>query len=103
MYPGIKRIVDLLVSFTLIVSLLPVWFFAALAIKLTSPGPLLFPQTRGGRFGQPFTSYKFRTMRVDHVHNPTEIVPLTHDAITPIGRFLRRLKIDELPQLFNVL
>jgi undecaprenyl phosphate N,N'-diacetylbacillosamine 1-phosphate transferase len=102
-YTGIKRIVDVAVSATLIVLLAPIWLLTALAIKLGSPGPVLFAQIRGGRRGQPFTSYKFRTMRVDHVHDPNEIVPLTHGAITPMGRLLRRLKIDELPQLFNVL
>src|SRR5438552_1167373 len=85
------------------VLLVPVWLTAAIAIKLTSPGPVLFRQTRGGRFGRPFESYKFRTMRADHRHDPTEIVPLTHAAITPVGRVLRRLKIDELPQLLNIL
>ncbi|HOA74845.1 MAG TPA: sugar transferase [Phycisphaerae bacterium] len=102
-YLAIRRIVDVLVSFTLMVLLLPVWLVAAVGIKLTSPGPLLFTQTRGGRFGKPFTAYKFRTMRADHVHDPTEVVPLNHRAITRFGRFLRRTKIDETPQLYNVL
>lgn len=87
----------------MIVLLVPIWLAAAIAIKLTSPGPVLFSQTRGGLKGQPFESLKFRTMRVDHRHDPNEIVPLTHNAITPVGRLLRRLKIDELPQLLNVL
>ena len=91
------------VSALLIIALSPVWLAAALATKLTSPGPILFCQTRGGRGGQPFESLKFRTMRAEHRHDPKEIIPLTHQAITPVGRLLRRLKIDELPQLFNVL
>lgn len=94
---------DVLVSFVLILLLLPVWLVTAVTIKLTSPGPLLFTQTRGGRRGRPFTSYKFRTMRSDHVHDPTELMPLTHSSITPVGRSLRRLKIDETPQLLNIL
>ena len=94
---------DVFVSLALILLLLPVWLATALAIKLTSPGPLLFTQTRGGRRGRPFTSYKFRTMRSDHVHDPTELMPLTHSSITPVGRSLRRLKIDETPQLLNIL
>lgn len=98
-----KRLIDVLVSLILIMLLLPVWLLAALAVKLTSPGPVLFSQPRGGRGGVPFLSYKFRTMRADHRHDPNEIVPLTHSAITPVGRVLRRLKIDEMPQLFNVL
>jgi len=103
MYPPIKRFVDVLVSLVLIVLILPVWVLCALAVKLTSPGPLLFTQIRGGRGGQPFDALKFRTMRTDHVHDPTEIVPLAHQGITPIGRLLRRTKLDESLQLINVL
>ncbi len=102
-YFAIRRIIDVLVSLTLMLLLLPVWLVTAVLIKLTSPGPLLFSQTRGGFRGVPFTAYKFRTMRADHVHDPTEIVPLSHGSITPFGRFLRRTKIDETPQLFNIL
>ena len=102
-YPPIKRSLDVLVRLVLIVLLTPVWILSAVLVKGTSAGPMLFRQTRGGRGGRPFDSLKFRTMRTDHVHDPTEIVPLTHSAVTPAGRLLRRLKIDELPQLFNVL
>lgn len=102
-YPAIRRAVDVLVSSVLILLLLPVWTLTAIITKLTSPGPLLFTQTRGGRNGVPFTAYKFRTMRADHVHDPKEIVPLNHGGITRFGRFLRRSKIDETPQLFNIL
>jgi len=102
-YPAIKRVIDIAVSFVLITLLVPVWAVAGLAVKLSSPGPMFFVQTRGGRGGRPFCSLKFRTMRAGHVHDPEEIVPLTHPGITAAGRVLRRLKIDELPQLFNVL
>ena len=103
MYRWIKRITDVVGSLTMIVLLAPIGLLTAVAIKLTSPGPVFFVQPRGGRDGQPFASMKFRTMRTDHVHDITEVVPLSHTAITPMGRFLRRWKIDELPQLFNVL
>jgi undecaprenyl phosphate N,N'-diacetylbacillosamine 1-phosphate transferase len=102
-YPAIKRAVDVAVGLLLIVTLAPVWVLAALAVRLSSPGPVLFRQVRGGRGGGAFWSYKFRTMRADHVHDPNEIVPLVHPAVTPAGRVLRRFKIDELPQLWNVL
>ena len=101
-YPFVKRLLDVIISLALIFLLSPIWILAALGVKLTSPGPLFFTQARGGRGGRPFESLKFRTMRTDHVHDPTEIVPLTHSAVTPVGRLLRRLKIDELPQLLNV-
>ncbi len=103
MYQFVKRVIDILVSLALIILLAVVWLPAAILVKLTSPGPLLFVQTRGGRGGRPFASYKFRTMRADHVHDIHEIVPLSHASITPVGRVLRRFKIDEMPQLFNVL
>jgi len=102
-YPFLKRLFDVLVSFMLIVLLAPVWIAAAVAVKFSSPGPLFFVQTRGGRDGKPFSLIKFRTMRAGHVHDPTEIVPLSHPGITRIGHVLRRTKIDELPQLLNVL
>lgn len=102
-YLRIRRLFDLLLSLALIVLLLPVWAVAAVLIKLTSPGPLLFSQTRGGYKSQPFTAYKFRTMRADHVHDPTEVVPIGHQNITRLGRFLRRTKIDETPQVYNIL
>ncbi|GMV98375.1 MAG: hypothetical protein AMXMBFR83_27250 [Phycisphaerae bacterium] len=102
-YAALKRTGDVAISLALIVLLLPLWLLAALAVKLTSPGPVLFSQERGGRGGVPFRSYKFRTLRADHVHDPAEIVPLNHAHVTPVGRWLRRFKIDEMPQLFNVL
>jgi lipopolysaccharide/colanic/teichoic acid biosynthesis glycosyltransferase len=102
-YAAIRRVVDIAVSAMLIVLISPVWLLTAIAIKLASPGPLLFSQPRGGRYGIPFAIRKFRTMRADHVHDPTEIVPLGHQNITPLGHFLRRSKIDETPQLFSVL
>ncbi|HOB73166.1 MAG TPA: sugar transferase [Phycisphaerae bacterium] len=98
-----KRCIDFAVAALLIVLLSPVWLVAALAVKLTSRGPVLFSQPRGGRGGVPFLSYKFRTMTANHRHDPKEIVPLSHPNVTPVGRVLRRLKIDELPQLWNVL
>ncbi len=103
MYAALKRTLDVIVSLALITLLLPVWGLAAAAIRLTSPGPVFYSQIRGGRHGRPFRSLKFRTMRADHVHDPREIVPLTHAAITPVGRLLRRTKLDETPQLINIL
>lgn len=102
-YPHVKRLLDILVAAALLLLLAPVIAAVAVLVKCTSPGPVLFIQTRGGQHGRPFRLYKFRTMRSDHVHDPTEIVPLTHQAITPLGHFLRRTKLDELPQLWNVL
>lgn len=98
-----KRGFDVVGSGVLIVALSPVMLVAAVAVKVTSPGPLLFRQERTGLRGKRFYPAKFRSMRTDHVHDTKEIVPLAHPGITPVGRFIRRFKIDELPQLFCVL
>jgi len=97
-----KRPFDLVVALALVVGLSPVMVLAALAVKFTSRGPVFFRQERTGRDGAAFFPPKFRTMRSDHRHDISEIVPLGHSAITPVGRWLRRLKVDELPQLFCV-
>jgi len=83
---------------------LPVMLAAAIAIKLTSKGPVLFKQTRVGLNGELFTLYKFRSMYVD-AEARTGAVWATKDdpRVTKVGRWLRRLRIDELPQLWNVL
>ncbi|HLJ45801.1 MAG TPA: sugar transferase [Bryobacteraceae bacterium] len=82
---------------------LPVIFVTALAVRLSSKGPVFFRQTRVGRNGVPFTLYKFRSMFVD-AESRTGAVWATKDdpRITPVGRWIRKLRIDELPQLFNV-
>jgi undecaprenyl phosphate N,N'-diacetylbacillosamine 1-phosphate transferase len=86
-----------------LVVLSPLLLLASLAIRLTSRGPLLFTQDRVGRGGRRFRVLKFRTMSGGRRPDPEELVPLDHPEITPVGRLLRRTKIDELPQLFNVL
>jgi len=83
---------------------LPLMILVAIAVKLTSKGPALYRQTRAGLYGEPFTVYKFRSMRVD-AEVATGAVWATKDdpRITPIGKWLRKLRLDELPQFFNVL
>jgi sugar transferase (PEP-CTERM system associated) len=83
---------------------LPIIILVALAVKLTSPGPVLFSQKRVGLNGRPFTLYKFRSMVVD-AEAKTGAVWATRDdpRVTSIGRFLRRSRLDELPQLINIL
>lgn len=98
-----KRPFDLVAALLLVVVLSPLLLLAALLTKLTSSGPILFIQERAGQAGCRFNLLKFRTMRAARVPDPTELVPLDHADITPVGRILRRFKIDELPQLFNVL
>jgi lipopolysaccharide/colanic/teichoic acid biosynthesis glycosyltransferase len=98
-----KRPFDLFASVLCIILLSPILILTALAVKTTSRGPLLFRLDRTGLNGVRIRPPKFRSMRQTHVHDITEIVPLGHPAITPVGRFIRRFKIDELPQLFCVL
>ncbi len=98
-----KRGFDLVASAILILLLSPVMLLTACAVKLTSRGPLLFRQERTGLRGRRFYPAKFRSMRTEHTHDTKEVVPLSHPGITPIGRFIRRFKIDELPQLFCIL
>ncbi len=127
---AIKRSVDIIVALLLLVPLLPIMLVVALAVRLDSPGPVLFRQRRLGRDMEPFTVLKFRTMAADsspELHQryiaelagsrpngneqqrengsgAGEIKKLTADPrVTTVGRILRRVSIDELPQIFNVL
>jgi lipopolysaccharide/colanic/teichoic acid biosynthesis glycosyltransferase len=100
---GGKRLFDICITGVAVVLLSPVFLLTALGVKMSSRGPLLFRQVRTGLGGRPFRPCKFRSMRGDRTPDPTELVPLDHPEITAIGRFIRRTKIDELPQLFSVL
>lgn len=92
---------DLLISLAALLVLWPLMLLTAIIIKISMPGPILFKQVRIGRFAQPFTIYKYRTMRLN---NSKVNVTLSNDSrITPFGHFLRKTKIDEWPQFFNVL
>lgn len=98
-----KRAFDVMVAGLLLVILSPLLVLVGALVKLTSRGPLFFSQERSGRDGATFPLHKFRTMRGDRTPDPKELVPLDHPEITPIGRILRRFKIDELPQLITVI
>lgn len=99
-----KRALDLLIALTGLVMLSPLMGVIALAIRFTSPGPILYRQERISRQGEPFMMLKFRTMRTDsEVHTGPVWAAEQDPRITPIGRFLRRASLDELPQLLNVL
>ncbi len=100
----IKRLFDLVVAAVAIILLSPVLIGAALAVRLTSPGPALFRQPRIGKDARPFAIYKFRSMRTEASdHQAATLTRRDDDRVTPVGAFLRRTSIDELPQLFNVL
>lgn len=99
----VKRAVDIIFAFVLLLLLSPILLITYLLVKITSPGPAFFVQMRVGLHERQFKIYKFRSMVVSHKVDPNEQVYLGDPGITPIGRFIRRFKIDELPQLWNVL
>ena len=99
--PALIRALDLGLAAAGLVVAAPVILGLALAVRATSPGPGLFAQVRVGRHEHPFLCYKLRTMSQGTVSVGTHEVSAS--AVTPLGRFLRRVKLDELPQLWNVL
>ena len=104
MYLHIKRLLDFALSLLMLVALSPLLCILALAVKLTSPGPVLFKQKRVGIHKTHFTIYKFRSMRTDTPKDmPTDQLKNPDAFITPLGHFLRRSSMDELPQLINIL
>lgn len=121
-YAVLKRTIDILFSSLLIILLFPVMLGVAIAVALTSKGPIFFTQERLGRFGVPFRIIKFRSMYSRQHKNNVQAINETHremhqrnepayplnkdvpdPRITPVGRIIRKLSLDELPQLFNVL
>jgi len=102
-----KRLIDMLGAGVALALLSPLIAAVALAVKLTSSGPVIFRQRRLGRNGGPFDVYKFRSMRVDapDVRNPDGSAFSGEDdpRVTAVGRFIRKTSLDELPQLLNVL
>ncbi len=114
MHRLLKRIVDVMGAVVGIILTSPLMVGAALAVKLTSPGPVVFRQQRVGQGKRLFTIYKFRTMRDDaekylaelearNITGGATFKVVNDPRVTPVGRFLRKTSIDELPQLFNVL
>ncbi|MHC4799591.1 MAG: sugar transferase, partial [Planctomycetota bacterium] len=115
LYLHTKRAIDIILSFILLIAALPVIIPAAIAIKCTSRGPIIFRQKRAGFNGKPFVMYKFRSMYDGAENDRLELNDYNHmndgpcykarndPRLTPIGRFLRRTSVDELPQLYNVL
>ena len=101
----LKQLFDIVFSSLVILCLSPLLLFVAILIKLTSPGPVIFKQKRYGLNGQRFWVYKFRSMYTGNINPNSDTQQASRDdpRVTPIGRFIRRTSIDELPQFFNVL
>jgi len=102
-YTRLKRMLDVFLVMLLAPLALPFGLLIAVLIKLDSPGPALFVQTRVGQDGQPFLIYKFRTMRVEAKGEVAKFATEEGDRVTRIGRILRKFRIDEVPQFINVL
>ena len=99
-----KRFVDIVASAVLLVFFSPIMLISALAVKLSSPGPIIFKQERVGLHNRPFKMYKFRTMDVqDPEDEEKEWTKPGDTRVTKVGRILRKTSMDELPQLFNIL
>lgn len=98
-----KRIFDILSSLIAIILFIPILLVLAIIVKCTSQGPVLFKQRRIGKDNVEFMIYKFRTMRIDTPNVATHLLKNPEQYITPIGKFMRKTSLDELPQLFNIL
>ncbi len=114
MQDNVKRVFDFIVALIALLILWPLMLLVALAVKLNSPGPIIFKQVRVGKWGKPFECYKFRSMYIDAEERKAELMSQNEaDAVvfkmkndprvTKVGRFTRKTSLDELPQLVNVL
>lgn len=103
-YLKIKRLIDIILSSLGLILLSPVFLVIIIAIKLDSPGPILFKQKRIGIHKSHFFILKFRTMRIDTPKDtPTHLLENPDEWITKVGKVLRKTSLDELPQLWNIL
>lgn len=99
-----KRFLDIVAALLILVIGMPLWILIALSIKLTSPGPVIYRQTRVGQYGRPFTILKFRTMAEDAEADTGPVWAIENDPrYTKLGRWLRSTRLDEIPQMWNVL
>ncbi len=102
-YSGIKRLVEPIAALLLLILLAPILVIAAAAIRINSRGPILYVQKRTGYLGNQFRLFKFRSMRVDAEKDGVQWSKVNDPRVTRVGAFLRKTRIDELPQLINVL
>ena len=98
-----KQLIDVVFSVMSIILLLPVYVCLAFAVKLSSKGPILYTHQRIGKYGKPFNIYKFRSMYIDAEKNGPQLSSESDKRITKIGRFLRKTRLDEIPQFYNVI
>ena len=99
----IKRLIDILASLIAMILLLPAYIFTAIGVKLSSSGPILFSQERIGKHGEPFMMHKFRSMYNDAEKAGPQLSSDDDPRITPFGKFIRKVRLDEIPQFYTVL
>lgn len=99
----VKRAIDIVSSIVAIIILIPFYVFTAIGVKLSSPGPIIYSQQRIGRYGKPFMMHKFRSMYCDAEKNGPMLSSKHDPRITPFGRFIRKWRLDEIPQFYSVL
>ncbi len=100
---NMKRSIDVLFSTLAIILLSPLILFLIIGVKVSSKGPVLLRQERIGRYGKPFTLYKFRSMKTDAEKNGPELSRVNDRRLTNFGKFMRKRKLDEIPNFWNVL
>ena len=100
---SLKRIFDIIISLVAMIILSPVYLVTAIIVKATSPGPIFYAQERIGYLGRPFKMHKFRSMYVDAEQAGPALSKDNDPRITPFGRFMRKVRLDEIPQFYNVL
>ncbi len=100
---NIKQVIDMVFSLLALIILSPLCIFLMIGVKLSSKGPIFYSHERIGRYGKPFTIFKFRSMYVNAETNGPELSSKTDNRITPFGRFMRKSRLDEIPNFFNVL
>jgi exopolysaccharide biosynthesis polyprenyl glycosylphosphotransferase len=98
-----KRFLDIVVSLIGLTILSPLFLFAAIAVRMSSKGPIFYSHQRIGLHGKPFTMHKFRSMYVDAEKNGPQLSSKDDPRITPFGKFMRKVRLDEIPQFYNVL
>ena len=99
----LKRALDVLISLLLLIPAAPIMLITAIIVRLESPGPVIYKQDRVGLFEKEFTVYKFRSMRADAEKNGAVWASAKDARVTKFGKFIRKVRIDELPQIWNIL
>jgi exopolysaccharide biosynthesis polyprenyl glycosylphosphotransferase len=100
---SLKRIFDIIISLAAMILLIPFYVITAIGVRLSSPGPVIYSQERVGLHGRPFKMHKFRSM-CHHAENGTPMLSSTYDTrVTSFGKFIRKVRLDEIPQFYSVL